>query len=120
MNLAACLTLTLHLASAHFGGGDYNERNLGAGLSCNGYHVGAYHNSLGRLSTYAGKSWTWCRRSACAGAALLFVTGYKVEPVIAPVPMVSFGGRWKLVLVGTPRMASSPGFLGVGIEIPIH
>lgn len=115
----ACLTLTLHLASWHFGAGGYNENNYGLGANCNGYHAGVYKNSIGRLSTYAGKSWMGCVRYMCAGGALLFVTGYDVEPVLAPVPVVTLGERVKLVLIGAPGIANSPGFIGAGIEIPV-
>ncbi len=118
--LAACLSISLHLMSLHFGGGDYNERNYGAGLNCNKFHAGAFRNSLGRISTYAGKSHTWCRGRICAGGALLFVTGYEIEPVIAPVPIVSVGDAWRLNIIALPSVAGFTGFVGFGLEVPVR
>lgn len=101
-------------------GGDYNEENYGLGANCNNYHVGLYKNSINRTSAYVGKSWIGCVKYICAGGALMLVTGYEYEPVLAPLPVIKIGGDTKLVLIGAPGVArDSPGFVGASIEIPL-
>lgn len=112
----AAAALTLHIGSVHFSAGDYNEVNPGLGISCNQYHAGFYNNSLGRLSTYLGRSWDYCAGPVCAGVLLVAVSGYNA-PVVAPVPMLSVGGDWRLVMVAAPRVTEdSAAFIGFGIQ----
>jgi hypothetical protein len=114
--VAACTAITLHLASMHLTSGDYNEVNPGIGITCNQYHAGAYYNSLRRVSTYVGRSWEWCRGPVCGGVALMAVSGYKT-PVIAPLPMLSIGRDWRLVMIAAPRVVKySAAFVGFGIQ----
>lgn len=119
MTLSA-LTLSLHLASVHFGGGDWNEQNVGIGINYAGYHVGTYRNSMDRQSVYAGRSLTRCAGPWCAGGALMIVTGYSDGPIIAPVPIVSIGNGYRVQLIGTPSIAGVAGFIGASVEVPVR
>lgn len=118
---AACLSLSLHLASAHFGAQRelYNENNYGLGVNCSSWHVGAYRNSLYRTSAYAGRSFTWCLDAFCAGGLAAIVTGYRAEVAPVLLPLVSFGTDWRVNFIGAPRTDSVPGFVGMSIEIPV-
>lgn len=122
MFLSACTGLILHLASWHFGAAAdrYNEQNYGVGVRCGDWHVGAYRNSLYRTSVYGGRSWTWCAGSVCAGGAVLAVTGYRPDVIIAPVPLLSIGRDWRVLTIAAPGLGGSPGFVGVGVEIPLR
>lgn len=114
------LTLTIHLFSAHFDGDDrWNERNYGVGLNRQDVHVGIFKNSMHRTSVYLGRSRTWCLEWLCGGAALIAVTGYDADLIVAPVPMMTIGDDIKIRLIATPRMAGSPGFIGGGVEFPL-
>lgn len=118
----ACLSLSLHLASAHFGADRqaYNERNLGLGVNCAGWHAGAYRNSLDRTSTYVGRSLTWCWDLVCAGGIAAIVTGYRRDIAPALLPLLSIGRDWRVNLIGAPRSDDFPGFVGVSIEVPVN
>ena len=52
------LHYTLHLGSKHMQDNDFtqqwNEENLGLGIECNRLTAGAYKNSIGNVSVYAG------------------------------------------------------------------
>lgn len=117
---AEALTLTLHLFSQHFDGDDrWNERNWGVGLNRSGVHAGVFRNSLYRTSIYLGRSHMWCLEWVCGGAAIVAVTGYDPDIVVATVPMISIGREFRLQMIASPRMAGSPGFIGGGVELPL-
>lgn len=97
-------TLTLHLLSTHFGGGDYNEQNLGLGLRAgrNAWcaMAGFYKNSLDRNSVYAGAGWTLGRLGPAAIAVNAgAVSGYaeSAVPFITPEFVMEFRGLQVLV-----------------------
>lgn len=115
--LSSCAAVTLHLASVHLSAGDFNEFNPGVGLTCGDQvHVGVYHNSIRRVSFYAGRSWEWCHGPVCGAVALLAITGYQ-RPVVAPVPVLFVGRDWRLATVIAPRVADdSAAFIGFGIQ----
>jgi len=81
-------SIGVHLASYHFPQNDFENVNPGLSVRLhNGATFGAYRNSIGRLSAYAG--WTWdtdfhgWRPAITAGV----VTGYEradVMPLLVP------------------------------------
>ena len=94
--IAAPLIVGLHLATAHFGGpaaDQMHNANPGAYLQmANGATAGAYLNSYGRPSVYAGWTWTTAngRWSLTAGG----VTGYPattVAPMLVPSMRIGLG-----------------------------
>lgn len=115
MNLA-CLALIIHMTSWHFGGA-YNEDNRGVGVSCDGYHVGTFRNSLDRQSAYLGRSWERCRGPVCAGAGVVAVTGYRSGPVVAPLPLISIGNGTRVALTAMPSVGGMSGFVGLAMEV---
>lgn len=86
MSLSACV-LGLHLLSAHVSPG-YETVTPGAYVQCpSGLTAGAYRNSLGRPSVYAGHTW---HRGPFALSAIA-LTGYPLAPIVpALVPSVAF------------------------------
>jgi len=59
-----CLAIALHLngLSHHFGAGDYNERNYGAGVSCEyergrRWSAGWFRDSYDNGTSYVGHEW---------------------------------------------------------------
>lgn len=87
----AALVLGLHLATAHVRT-DLQDFNPGAYLQCDHLQAGAYRNSIGRPTVYAGyvlQAGPW---QVLAGAA----TGYgqALRPVL--VPSVQLGDGWRL------------------------
>lgn len=96
-DLITPIVIGLHLATAHFGQpADLQLQAATPGIylrSAAGLTVGAYHNSQGAASAYAG--WTWStadgRWSITAGA----VTGYpraKVSALLAPSVRLPLAG----------------------------
>lgn len=108
--MSACV-LGLHLLSAHVSPG-FETVTPGAYVTCdNGATFGAYRNSIGRPSLYAGHTWQRGRFALSAVA----LTGYPLAPVVPGlIPSVSFGlgaktsGRLALVLA--PRGGSAVHF----------
>lgn len=113
----SCIALIIHMTSWHVGGGYFNEDNHGVGMSCNGYHVGTYRNSIGRQSSYVGKSWQRCWRFVCGGAGVVAVTGYRDGIVVAPLPLLSIGNGTRIALTGMPSVGDIAGFVGMAIEV---
>lgn len=79
--------------SKHMGGGDFNEENTGLGYrSPEGWMLGAYRNSIGKPSVYAGREFATNLLNEGgdhrldAGLMLGGVTGYgrPVTPAILP------------------------------------
>ena len=107
MTVATCLWLTLHLGSIH-ADSSYTDSNVGAGLSCDTSEntrvvVGAYGNSVGNGTFYAGGHYLpWGRRVKLGGTAL-FVTGYPQTPILAGLSAeIPIGGHIRIGLTGIP------------------
>lgn len=91
--LALALTVSLHGLSWHDVSG-YEAVNPGLGVNwrqdTTALHAGAYRNSNGRPSVYAGASFERCAGGWCAALALLAITGYNGSAHVAPLPAVGF------------------------------
>lgn len=102
-----CTWLAVTVASKHLSasksGKDYNEANWGAGgENCLGTFLGMpirgaagfFRNSNRIDSLYVGGSATLVELGPVKlGVALMLVSGYEVEPVKAPFPVVAIEGR---------------------------
>lgn len=101
------LILGLHLATAHAGpaAGDMHSSTPGIYVRLpEGATLGAYRNSYGDRSVYAG--WTWStpdgRWSLTAGG----VTGYpraRVAPLLVPSARMEIADGWALRLSALPK-----------------
>ncbi len=87
MDVLAGLIIGAHIATAHFGAAPdtrLQDRNPGAyARLAGGATFGAYRNSIGRSSVYAGWTWTHGAFSVTAGG----VTGYegrRIQPLLVP------------------------------------
>lgn len=82
----AAIALGLHLATAHFSGHGLDPIDPGVYVRTEcGATAGAFRNSYGRLSTYAG--WTWQTEGGLFALTAGAVTGYpaaKVMPLLVP------------------------------------
>jgi len=87
-------TVGVHLVSAHQGGG-YNNVNPGVFYRTDsGWTAGAYHNSVSKLSVYAGRTWGYGRLGLTLGLA----TGYPLAPVVPVIaPSVYIGAGFRVV-----------------------
>lgn len=121
MATAEALVIGLHLATAHFAGASASEMQaVTPGIyvrAASGLTAGAYRNSDGRGSVYAG--WTWAtangRWAITAGA----VTGYphaRLSPLVVPSMRLELGGGWGLRVAGLPKPHSG-GAAGVHVAI---
>lgn len=91
------LIVGLHLLTAHAGPG-YETATPGIYVMApSGFTAGAYRNSYGRSSVYAG--WTWSADRY--HVTLIGATGYRTAPV---VPLVAAG-----IKVGDVRLSVLPG-----------
>lgn len=102
-----CTWIAATVASKHLSasksGKDYNERNYGlGGENCLGTFLGMpirgaagfFRNSNRIDSLYVGGSATLVELGAVKlGVALMLVSGYEVEPVKAPFPVMAVEGR---------------------------
>lgn len=103
-----CTWLVVTVASQHFSSTrdrkgrepDYEESNWGLGgeqclLGEDVRAVGGFYRNSNRVdSVYFGASWVPLRyKIASAGFAFLMVSGYQVEPVKAPVPVLMLEGK---------------------------
>lgn len=117
-SMAQGQTLVVHGRSYH-SVGEHNNANYGLGYRFDsGYVVGAYHNSDGRASVYAGYDW---RYNEYASVSVALATGYKyaVMPIVMPtlsVPLWTGGPRFA---VGVAPIKSG-GDLGILVHSMLH
>ena len=85
---ASACTVGAHIGTYHTDNSrSYDNFNPGAYVNCNGPTAGAYHNSLGRLSAYAG--WTFKAFGPIEATAGV-ITGYgKPMPMLIPTVRAS-------------------------------
>ena len=112
---AGASDIYLHLASKHFlTEADYNEINPGIGYVQDKVAIGAYRNSLGKLSTYLGAEFKYSN----VGVNLGGVTGYQytVSPMVT-----GFVDIGPLRITMLPVVGASNGIKGfaAGISIKI-
>ncbi len=125
--------LILHLASKHLANSDqYNERNPGVGfrlpIGDGGYYMGAgaYRNSLGRTSAYAGAGKEVLTLGDILGLRLNagLITGYQeaLLPFLIPELRLALGNNSELLLNYIPRVKhdgiETEPTLGVSLGIP--
>lgn len=120
----------MHMASKHPGAKGYNENNPGLGLRVDrGGHywqAGAFNNSLGEVSGYAGiGKRLWRTGPLEIGASAGLVTGYPDIPV-APFIMPELGldlGKAKVLVNYIPKFKSGDmkvdPAIGLSIGIPL-
>ncbi len=118
---ADAIIIGLHLATAHFGAAAAGLESVTPGIylrTPGGITAGAYRNSHGLASVYAGMTWTTAdgRWSITAGG----VTGYpraKVSPLLVPSMRLPIGGtQWATRLAYLPK-PHSDGAQGLHISL---
>lgn len=100
----AALILGLHLATAHVRT-DLQDFNPGAYVQCDNVQAGAYRNSIGRNTVYAG----YVARLGDVNLLIGAATGYRqtLRPVF--VPSVALGGGFRASVIFPSGGASRGG-----------
>lgn len=116
------IILGLHLATAHFGGtaaSQMHDANPGLYVRLgNGATAGAYRNSEGRPSVYAG--WTWSTADGRWAITAGGVTGYAraaVSPLVVPSLRVGLGDTGWATRLAYLHKPHSHGASGVHMSI---
>jgi len=113
----------INTASYHFNRDiERNENNLGAGVECGRWQVGAYHNSEWHTTTYVSYGLPLAHVGSIeVGAVVGAVTGYEYAPVVPMVALTVRVGVVRLIIIPPFEVGGKDtGVIGTQIIIPFR
>lgn len=110
----SALAIGLHLGTYHFARGEgLRDLNPGAYAQCDRAAAGAFRNSEGRLSAWAGAH--WARVLGPVDLTIGAATGYRRAPVVPLVVPSILLGPLRLTLL--PPIKRTVGGIHAGLEV---